>query len=393
MMKKLNILGGIAGILMVFPGGRAARAGVDDLPPLEPPAVAAPASSPLSAPSATPSPSPLQEPIPPEARDGRAHEALGGAGAVASPRQTIEKAPPAPPEERTEVEPPVPGARWISGYWDWDAARSDFTWVPGIWRVPPAGQFWVNGYWRRDDRGWSRVRGFWSGRKTAVPASGPPAERPAEQVGPAPGPDYFYVAGEYVPAGEGVTWRPGFWTKAQSGWDWVPARWVRLADRWSYREGHWERERSSAEHAVADANAPQRTTGARPFSSLGSPFRPAAGASSPGGLNETTELAPLPDPGLAAAPVTPPTPSGPPPAPPRSGPPLPGATGPRLPITDVFLPGGLHVQVVPGRLPWVGNTPMPPYPGIILPRVQVRPGPTPSEVRGMVSGLIRGVLP
>jgi hypothetical protein len=57
----------------------------------------------------------------------------------------------------------------------------------------------------------------------------------------APGPDFFYIPGEYVPAGGGVVWRQGFWTQSQPGWEWIPARWDRLAIGWGFREGFWNR--------------------------------------------------------------------------------------------------------------------------------------------------------
>jgi hypothetical protein len=69
---------------------------------------------------------------------------------------------------------------------------------------------------------------------------GPPDDRPAESIGLAPGPDYFYVPGEYVPDGEDLVWATGFWAKAQPGWEWVPAHWVRRSDGWAFRGGRWE---------------------------------------------------------------------------------------------------------------------------------------------------------
>jgi hypothetical protein len=246
-------------------------------------------------------------------------------------------------------------------------------------------------------------------RKPDVRTSGPPAQTPPEQVGPPPGPDFFYIPGQYVPdgSGAGVAWRPGFWARSQPGWDWVPARWVRLAEGWTYREGHWER--SSPVGAVPAP--PRRHVVARPAPSPGptSPFRTPAPAPAPlpgqegalqGEPNPPTDLTPLPDAGPLATPgpvVPPPAADVPPPAAvvPQPVRPLPPIVGPRirggirLPVTDVFLPGGLHVQVVPGRLPWIGNVPMTP-PGVVVPQVQVRPGPT---VGDMVRGLIDGTLP
>jgi hypothetical protein len=155
--------------------------------------------------------------------------------------------------ERPGAQCPGPDARWIEGYWDWDRSRGDFAWVTGTWLVPPPGEFWVNGYWRRDAEGWYRVPGFWSGggqvqkvvrvQQVAFDGRRPglPLTRPEESIGIAPSPDYFYIPGEYIPAGGGVIWRQGFWTRSQPGWEWIPARWERRADAWVFREGFWNR--------------------------------------------------------------------------------------------------------------------------------------------------------
>ncbi len=159
-----------------------------------------------------------------------------------SPR--IDKAPPPPIEERPGVDPPDPRAQWIGGYWEWDRARSDFTWVTGTWRIAPPGRFWVNGYWKRDDQGWYRVSGFWSDRKTDridFRKDGPPADRPADEPGESPGAEYFFVPGQYFPDGNGVVWKPGFWAKVQPGWAWVPAQWVKQPEGWTFQEGYWDR--------------------------------------------------------------------------------------------------------------------------------------------------------
>jgi hypothetical protein len=57
----------------------------------------------------------------------------------------------------------------------------------------------------------------------------------------APGPDFFYIPGEYGPGPGGVVWRPGFWARFQPGWEWIPARWDRWATGWVFREGFWSR--------------------------------------------------------------------------------------------------------------------------------------------------------
>jgi hypothetical protein len=72
--------------------------------------------------------------------------------------------------------------------------------------------------------------------------TGPPIDHPDDRPGPAPGPDFFFVAGYYTPIGDRLAWSPGFWARLQPGWDWVPARWVRRPDGWEFRAGYWARD-------------------------------------------------------------------------------------------------------------------------------------------------------
>lgn len=76
--------------------------------------------------------------------------------------------------------------------------------------------------------------------------NGPPLERPAEDPGPPPGVNVFYVPGEYVPDGDTVSWRRGFWAKLQPGWTWLPARWAKTSDGWTFHGGRWVRTRPVA---------------------------------------------------------------------------------------------------------------------------------------------------
>jgi len=213
----------------------------------------------------------------------------------------VEKAPPPPIAERPRGDRPSPKSLWVDGYWAWDAGPGDFAWVPGTWRIPPPGRFWVNGSWRRDDRGWYRVPGAWSARQTDRAdwrTQGPPEDRPADDPGPAPGPDYFRIPGQYVPDGDGLAWRAGFWAKAQAGWDWVPADWVRQATTWGFREGHWERLPAPDLPPAADSDVqPAALTQAAPTPPLREVRRPAY------------ESTPMPLPSLAPAPAPAPAPT------------------------------------------------------------------------------------
>ncbi len=216
-------------------------------------------------------------------------------------RQHVRKEPPPVIAERPSANRPNRRAQWVPGYWDWDSTQNDYVWVGGTWQVAPAGSMWVAGRWMRDADGWYRVPGFWSRRRDAqaapassvastmpVPAwrrSGPPADHPSDPPGVAPGPDYFYIAGQYVPDGENVTWKPGFWAQAQPGWDWVPARWIRRPEGWDFRAGSWVRETG----AMAQNGEPGRRSTVRPLpaespsSAIDPEIRPASPEMNPDG--------------------------------------------------------------------------------------------------------------
>ena len=211
----------LAGVLILGGGSRAAWSAADEEVPAAGPGVTLPGDDP--------------GPVKPLA-EGPLHEAFLSPAKDADPEH-VTKAPPPPIQERPGVDRPSPDAEWIPGYWQWDDGRKDFVWVTGTWRVPPPGRFWVNGYWKRDEAGWFRVPGFWSDRRTDridYRKDGPPADRPAEEPGPAPAEDAFYIPGQYVPDGDGVVWKPGYWTKAQPGWAWVPSQWIKQPEGWAF---------------------------------------------------------------------------------------------------------------------------------------------------------------
>ncbi len=192
------------------------------------------------------------------------HEALASVGEVdrSTPpdKERVVRVPPEGVPERPAAGPTKPGSQWVGGYWSWDKTRKNYVWVTGLWQVPPPGTFWVNGYWRRDEHGWYRVPGFWSARADGEPErqadwkkDGPPPS-PSEDVGPAPGPNYFYVAGIYTPDENGqLVWKRGFWAPEQSGWEWTPARWVRGSSGWAFRPGAWKNAEPSAEEIAKQA--------------------------------------------------------------------------------------------------------------------------------------------
>lgn len=67
----------------------------------------------------------------------------------------------APPPVRYEYagSPPVVGALWIDGYWNWGG--SQYIWVPGRWETPRPGYRWAPHRWERDGNRWRQYGGHW----------------------------------------------------------------------------------------------------------------------------------------------------------------------------------------------------------------------------------------
>jgi WXXGXW repeat (2 copies) len=273
----MSRLGITSGLLLLFAGTTLAQTSPSLPPPPPPGNVSAPV---LEGPTTDLEPIQADNAVP----ENSPATAVTSHDAVAAPvargrteRVYAPKAPPAPITERPSGTRPRPQAVWVSGYWDWDAARSEFYWMGGVWQVPAPGSMWVAGRWMHDQNGWYRSTGVWSRRRVQVvvpteytdatqPAwqtTGPPADHPVDQPTAAPGPDYFFVPGHYAPDGDQVVWKTGFWARSQPDWDWVPARWVRRAAGWEFRAGHWVREPD----AMVDVNVrvgeprPGRTSG------------------------------------------------------------------------------------------------------------------------------------
>ncbi len=175
---------------------------------------------------------------------GPIHEAYATqyqTGAVAG--VTIDKEPPAaideiPPPAKPEGE----GVTWIPGYWGWDAEKSDFLWVSGTYRNAPPGQRWTPGYWAKVGTGYQWMSGFWLDANTTSLNyySPPPQSLERGPSSPAPGNDYFYAPGSYVPQREKYAWQPGYWVPYQANYVWTPARNIATPGGYIYTPGYWD---------------------------------------------------------------------------------------------------------------------------------------------------------
>ena len=118
------------------------------------------------------------------------------------------------------------------------------------------------------------------GYKSDWRTQGPPADPPAETIGPAPGPGHFFVPGHFAPLGDEIVWKMGFWAPIHLGWDWIPARWVRRPEGWAFLDGRWARVgTTSPDGSDRDPATTTRHVVARPAASgppIAVPRRPPA---------------------------------------------------------------------------------------------------------------------
>lgn len=160
-----------------------------------------------------------------------------------APGATVDREPPAPIDE---VPPPAKpsgeGVVWIPGYWAWDAPASDFLWVSGVYRNAPPNQRWTPGYWAKVADGYRWMSGFWIAAATTSLNyySPPPQSLERGPSSPAPGADYFWAPGSYVPQGEKYAWQPGYWVPYQANYVWSPARNIATAGGYIYTPGYWD---------------------------------------------------------------------------------------------------------------------------------------------------------
>ncbi len=116
----------------------------------------------------------------------------------------VVRAPVSPPRPREDPaptsKPPIAGARWLAGYWEWQDDRASFVWVEGTWKVPQAGRNWIEGRWTRDENGWYRTSGRWSpeagDRRVANERPNPTNDRaPSPPEAPPTAPSPFSTGG------------------------------------------------------------------------------------------------------------------------------------------------------------------------------------------------------
>ena len=161
---------------------------------------------------------------------GPVHEAFAEpsdynpSGGIGAPRQSPADIEEMPPEDKPEGD----NVLWISGYWNWDADRSDFIWISGIWRDPPPDRSWVPGYWTAAAEGWMWTPGFWAAADSDeieyLPK--PPESLEVGPSSPPPASNRLWASGCWLWVDARYVWRPGYWVTASADWVWTPAHYA-----------------------------------------------------------------------------------------------------------------------------------------------------------------------
>jgi hypothetical protein len=157
----------------------------------------------------------------------------------------VDKAPPPPIKELPpEQRPDNPNFDWIPGYWAWDADRSDYIWVSGMFRDAPPGRRWVPGHWVNSPEGWRWVSGFWAAENQQNLQYAPEPPAPLED-GPATAPpdeNSTYIPGNwmYVPEEQRFAWRPGYWAPFRDNQVWVNPQYYWTPNGYLYNQGYWD---------------------------------------------------------------------------------------------------------------------------------------------------------
>lgn len=154
-----------------------------------------------------------------------------------APPQLIDELPP-------EYKPEGNNVQWISGYWAWDDAQSDFIWISGIWRDVPPNRRWMPGYWDAEGNAHRWVSGFWieEAQHELAYLPTPPASIDQGPSTISPSAEHFYVPGNWQFHDDRYRWLSGHWQPVVENQIWVPARHVWTPNGCVYQSGYWDYE-------------------------------------------------------------------------------------------------------------------------------------------------------
>lgn len=154
--------------------------------------------------------------------------------------------PKSPPEDLIHDIPPKIDSRaiWIPGYWVWIPEKNDYSWICGVWRIPPPDHEWISGSWIKYQNGWTYVRGFWSlfpEDKLDIVEKTPP--NPInDNPPPAPDENSFWAYGhwKYSETTKKFGWMEGIWQPYDPDWVLTPAHYVWTPKGYAFIDPYWD---------------------------------------------------------------------------------------------------------------------------------------------------------
>lgn len=180
------------------------------------------------------------------------HEAFISRIGDPMPLEVVPRKAPLPITE-TPPESPNQQAVWTPGYWAWSRDKENFTWVCGVWRVPPPERIWSTGFWKKitekEEKGVSEsfvwIQGVWMPDPAKTPwisTSTPPPVSQNENGGTPPKADYFWLPGywNYVQTNKSFNWLKGSWHKFDSKMVLEPGHWVVREKDYLFVPTYWD---------------------------------------------------------------------------------------------------------------------------------------------------------
>jgi len=167
---------------------------------------------------------------------------------IPPPGAVVVESPPPPLAAETIYAAPGPDFVWVSGHWAWRGHWRRWVWARGHWaRRPFSNAEWIAGHWTQTAGGWVWLEGQWvapeppaAATQEVVVAEAPPPPV-SEAIYPAPGPDYFWIAGYWNWSGR-WRWMPGHYERHPNfhpGAGWIDGHWDRRGGGFTWVRGHW----------------------------------------------------------------------------------------------------------------------------------------------------------
>lgn len=146
-----------------------------------------------------------------------------------------------PPERTGDFDT---NAVWLSGYWIWDPDKNAFSFVKGIYRVPPPGAEWQVPRWVKKEGYWVRLKGYWHpiDQKLERSQQIPVLCKVEEKLTDPPLSSCLYAPGSWIRDPKGNLRRsiPGEWVVLEKEWTYTPADYIFDGEGYILIPSYWD---------------------------------------------------------------------------------------------------------------------------------------------------------